>query len=109
MSLRERFGIETRPQASNVVEDGEFLYLRSQLIDLGATAEPRFASVTFVLGDRVVATISDDPEFRPFDAVLQRCKRRPSNAESPKRYCDFAANGLRPLGQSHRYVADAWY
>ena len=83
-ALRERFGIETRPQTGNVVEDGEFLYLRSQLIELGTNGEPRFASVTFALGDRVVATISDDPEFRPFGAVVQRCKRRPSNAESPK-------------------------
>ena len=84
VALRERFGIETRPQPANVIEDGEFLYLRSQLIELGANGAPRFASVTFVLGDRVVATITDDPEFRPFGAVLPRCKRRPSNAESPK-------------------------
>ncbi|HZA95239.1 MAG TPA: CorA family divalent cation transporter, partial [Burkholderiaceae bacterium] len=84
VALRERFGIETRLQPANVIEDGEFLYLRSQLIELGANGAPRFASVTFVLGDRVVATITDDPEFRPFGAVLPRCKRRPSNAESPK-------------------------
>ena len=84
VALRERFGIETRLQSANVIEDGEFLYLRSQLIELGANGAPRFASVTFVLGDRVVATITDDPEFRPFGAVLPRCKRRPSNAESPK-------------------------
>jgi magnesium transporter len=83
-ALRERFGIETRPQPANVIEDGEFLYLRSQLIELSANGAPRFASVTFVLGDRVVATITDDPEFRPFGAVLPRCKRRPSNAETPK-------------------------
>ena len=84
VALRERFGMETRLQPANVIEDGEFLYLRSQLIELGANGAPRFASVTFVLGDRVVATITDDPEFRPFGAVLPRCKRRPSNAESPK-------------------------
>ena len=83
-SLRERFGIETRPQVGNVVEDGEFLYLRSQLIVLGASGEPHFASVTFVLGDRFIATLSDEAEFRPFGAVLHRCKRKPSNAESPK-------------------------
>lgn len=84
LALRERFGIETRPQHGNVTEDGEFLYLRSQLIELGANGEPCFASVTFVLGDRVVATLTNDPGFRPFGAVLQRCKRRPSNTESPK-------------------------
>lgn len=83
-SLRERYGIETRRQPGNVVEDGGFLYLRSQLIALGADGEPRFANVTFVLGDRIVATLCDHAEFRPFGAVLQRCKRKPSNAESPK-------------------------
>ena len=83
-SLRERFGIDTRPQVGNVVEEDDLLYLRSQLIELGADGEPRFASVTFVLAERFVATLSDAAEFRPFNAVLHRCKRRPSNAESPK-------------------------
>ena len=68
----------------NVVEEDDLLYLRSQLIELGADGEPRFASVTFVLAERFVATLSDAAEFRPFNAVLHRCKRRPSNAESPK-------------------------
>ncbi len=38
-ALRERFGIETRPQLGNVVEDGELLYLRSQLVELGANGD----------------------------------------------------------------------
>jgi magnesium transporter len=83
-SLSERFGIDTRPQVGNVVEEDDLLYLRSQLIALGADGEPRFSSVTFVLGDRFVATLTDAAEFRPFGALLHRCKRRPSNAESPK-------------------------
>lgn len=83
-ALRGRFGIDTHPQVGNVVEEADFLYLRSQLIALGANGEPCFASVTFVLGDRVVATLTNDPDFRPFGVVLQRCKRRPSNTESPK-------------------------
>ncbi len=83
-ALRQRFGLETGAQAGNVVEDGELLYLRSQLVGLDAKGEPHFASVTFVLADRFIATLSDDGEFRPFGAVPQRCKRKPSNAESPK-------------------------
>ena len=82
--LRNRFGIETRVQPGNVVEDGDLLYLRSQLVGLGDNGDPHFASVTFVLADRLIATISDDAQFRPFGAVLQRCRRKPSNAESPK-------------------------
>ena len=83
-SLRARFSVDTRPQLGNVVEEGEFLYLRSQLVGLGANSEPHFASVTFVLGDHFIATVSDDAQFRPFVPVFQRCKRKPSNAESPK-------------------------
>jgi len=82
--LRERFGVDTRPQIGNVVEDGPTLYMRSQLVMLGSDGQPRFATVTFVLGERVVATLCDDAEFRPFGAVQQRCNRKPSNAESPK-------------------------
>ncbi len=77
-------GSDTRAQLGNVVEEGEFLYLRSQLVGLDANGQPHFASVTFVLGDRFIATVSDDSQFRPFVPVFQRCKRKPSNAESPK-------------------------
>jgi len=83
-TLRERFAIEIRSRVGNVVEYGGFLYMRSQLIALGADGAPRFANVTFVLGDRIVATVCDDAEFRPFGAVLQRCNRKPSNAESAR-------------------------
>lgn len=86
VTLRERFGIDTRPQPANVVEDGDLLYLRSQLIALGADGEPRFESVTFVLTERLVATLCGDPAFRPFGAVVHRCKRKPANAESPKAF-----------------------
>ncbi|MDQ3188084.1 MAG: magnesium transporter CorA [Pseudomonadota bacterium] len=83
-TLRTRYGIDTRALPGNVVEEDDLLYLRSQLIALGADDEPRFVSVTFVLGRRFVATLCDNAEFRPFSTVLQRCKRKPSNAESPK-------------------------
>ena len=107
-TVRERFGFETRPQPSNVVQDDEFLYLRSQLIGLGANGEPRFASVTFVLGERLVATINDDPELRPFGAILQRCRRRPSNAESPKALLRLLLQTANDRAASViDYVADA--
>src|SRR5688572_17024810 len=107
-ALRERFEIQTGRQVSNVVEDRDLLYLRSQLIELDAGEKPRFASITFVLGDRVVATITDDPDFRPFGAVLQRCKRRPSNAESPKALLRLLLHTANDRAASViDYVADA--
>ena len=83
-ALRERFGIDTQPHSSNVIDDGNFLYLRSQIVSLRPDGTPYFGFVTFVLGDRVVATLCDDPDFHPFAAALQRCTRKPSNAESAK-------------------------
>jgi magnesium transporter len=107
-ALHERFGIQTRRQVSNVVEDRDLLYLRSQLIELDPNEKPRFASITFVLGDRVVATITDDPDFRPFGAILQRCKRRPSNAESPKALLRLLLQTANDRAASViDYVADA--
>jgi magnesium transporter len=37
-----------------------------------------------VLADNFVATLCEAPAFRPFGVVLNRCSRKPSNAESPK-------------------------
>ena len=82
--LRERFAIETRSPVGNVVEDGALMYLRSQLIALAADGSALFANVTFVLAERFVATLCDEPGFRPFGVVLNRCSRKPSNAESAK-------------------------
>lgn len=82
--LRERFGIETGAQNSSVVEDGSFLYMRSELLTLDADGTPRFGRVTFVLGEQVVATLSDDKDFHPFGIALQRFNRKPIHAQSPK-------------------------
>ncbi len=83
-SLRERFGIEPRTPAGNVVEGDQLMYLRSLLIALPADGPPTFAPVTFVLAEKFVATLCDDPGFRPFGVVLNRCSRKPSNAENSK-------------------------
>lgn len=83
-SLQQRFGIETSPKNSSVVEDGNFLYMRSKLLALGGSGTPNFGDVTFALGDQVVAILSDDADFRPFEVALQRLRRKPANTHSPK-------------------------
>jgi magnesium transporter len=83
-SLRQRFGIDTGPQKSSVVEDGSVLYMRSQLFTLDANGIPRFGQVTFILGEQVVATLSDDGDFHPFDIAVQRLSRKTNNIQSPK-------------------------
>lgn len=83
-ALRARFGIETGAQNSSVVEDGNFLYMRSDLLTLDANGTPRFGRVTFILGERVVATLANDEDFHPFGVALQRLNRKPVNAQSPK-------------------------
>ncbi len=82
--LHERFGFDAKPQSGSVVEDARYLYMRARLIALDATGGPSFGTVTFVLGDHLVATICEQLDFQPFTIALQRCIRRPSHAESPK-------------------------
>jgi magnesium transporter len=82
--LRERFAVDARVQVSSVIEDDRYLYMRSQLLALATDGTPRFAMVTFALGETVVVTLSDVADFRPFGVALQRCTRRPNHAESPK-------------------------
>lgn len=83
-SLRERFGIDTGQKTGNIAEEADFLYMRSELLTLGADGTPRFGHVTFVLGERVAATLSAEGDFHPFEALLHRLTRKPNHAESPK-------------------------
>lgn len=84
MHLRERFAIDAKPQGGSVVEDARYLYMRARLIALDSKGMPIFGSVTFVLGDHLVATICEQPDFQPFTIALQRCIRRPSHADGAK-------------------------
>lgn len=83
-ALREQHGVEVQPPVGNVVEDGANLYMRSLLAMLGADGQPRFAPVAFALTGTVVVTLSAEADFHPFGPALQRCHRRPANAESAK-------------------------
>src|SRR4051812_7207348 len=83
-AVRVRFAIDTQPHSANVIDDGNFLYLRSQLVSLRSVGTFYFGLVTFALGDRIVATLCDDPDFHPFAPAFQRCGRKPSNAENAK-------------------------
>lgn len=84
LALRERFGIDARPQSDSIIEEDNFLYMRSQLVSLRPDGTPYFGFVTFVLSEQVVATLCADIDFHPFDAALQRGGRKPSNAENAK-------------------------
>lgn len=83
-NLDQRFGIDTGPQSSSVADDGNFLYMRSKLLALGADAIPGFGDVTFILGEQVVAILCDDSDFHPFEFALQRMNRKPYHVKSPK-------------------------
>ena len=83
-SLLQRFGVETASKNSSVVEDGQFLYMRSKLLALDASGAPHFGDVTFVLGEKVIAILCDDSDFRPFDIALSKLRRKPTNTQDPK-------------------------
>ena len=82
--LRQRFGIDTRPQGGSVSDDGTFMHMRAKLLRLGPDATPSFGDVTFMLSEKLVAILCEDPDFHAFDAALQRMNRRPNHARNPK-------------------------
>src|SRR5687768_11409787 len=83
-NLRQRFDIDTGPQSSSVAEDGTFMYMRAKLLRLGSDEAPSFGDVTFILGERLVAILCEDPDFHPFEPALQRMNRKPTHAKNPK-------------------------
>ena len=63
-------------------------------------AQPRFASVTFVLGDRVVATISDDPRVQAVGAVFAALQAQAEQCRKSQGFvATVATNGKRPRRQ----------
>lgn len=82
--IQQRFGLEISRKSSSVVEDGQFLYMRSKLLALDAGGSPHFGDVTFILGEHVVAILCDDADFRPFDIALSKLRRKPTNTQNPK-------------------------
>jgi len=82
--LKQRFGIDTTQQAGSVSDDGAFMYMRAKLLHLDSNGTPSFGDVTFMLGERLVAILCQDPDFHPFDTALQHMNRRPNHARNPK-------------------------
>jgi magnesium transporter len=83
-ALKSQFGIDTSTQHGSVVEEGNLMYMRTDLLTLDDSGTPRFGRVTFVLGEKLVATIANETDFHPFSAALQRLIRRPFNVHNPK-------------------------
>ncbi|MES0873657.1 magnesium transporter CorA family protein [Sinimarinibacterium thermocellulolyticum] len=90
--IRGRYGISPRSDAPGVLEEGDHLYIRTLLVSPQNGEDPRFQSVTFVIGETLVASFSAEP-YAPFDLALQRMQRRP-------RLVEGARDVLRRLLQS---------
>lgn len=82
--LRERFRVDPQLQHSSVHEDEDYLYLFAELVAMDENREPAFHRVTFVLGDRLLLTLHDSPEFAPINRALQRIARRANLADGSK-------------------------
>ncbi|HAI58691.1 MAG TPA: magnesium transporter CorA [Xanthomonadaceae bacterium] len=83
-ALRERFGIDPQLQHSSIHEDDDYLYVFAELVAMNEQRQPGFHRVTFVLGERLLVTLHDSPEFAPMQRALQRLGRRPALAADPK-------------------------
>lgn len=81
--IRGRYGISPRSDAPGVLEEGDYLYVRTTLAAPQNGHDPRFQPVTFVIGENLVASFSTDP-YAPFELALQRMQRRPKLVEGPR-------------------------
>jgi Mg2+ and Co2+ transporter CorA len=82
--LRQRYRIDPGAHRGSVVEENEYLYMRAYLVMPGAERAPKFGRVAFVLGERIIVTICDAPDFAPFGAATQRWGRRAAQIDSAK-------------------------
>lgn len=82
--LRARFNVDPQLQHSSVYEDDEYVYLFAELAAMNEKRQPEFHKVTFVLGDRLLATLHDTPEFTPLNRTLQRLARKGNQITNAK-------------------------
>ena len=80
--IRGRYGISPRGDAPGVLEEGDYLYVRTKLAAPQNGNDPRFEPLTFVIGETVVASFSNEP-YAPFELALQRMQRRPKQVHGP--------------------------
>lgn len=82
--LREHYKVDPQLQHSSVHEDEEYVYLFAEIVAMNEHREPEFHKVTFVLGDRLLVTLHDTPEFTPLSRALQRLARKSGLATDAK-------------------------
>jgi magnesium transporter len=82
--LRQRYRIDPGAHRGSVVEENEYLYMQAYLVMPGAEGAPKFGRAAFVLGERIIVTICDAPDFAPFGAATQRWGRRAAQIDSAK-------------------------
>lgn len=82
--LREHYRVDPQLQHSSAYEDEEYMYLFAQLVAMNEHHEPEFHKVTFVLGDRLLVTLHDTPEFTALDRAFRRLGRKGNQATDAK-------------------------
>ena len=82
--LRHRYNVDPQLQYTSVYEDEEYVYMFAEIVAMSERREPEFHKVTFVLGDRVLVTLHDTPEFTPLNRAFQRLGRKASLATDAK-------------------------
>lgn len=83
-TLRERYNVDAQLQHASVYEDEEYVYMFARIVAMNECREPEFHKVTFVLGDRLLVTLHDTPEFTPLNRAIQRLARKSSLATDAK-------------------------
>lgn len=81
--LRGRYGISPRVDAPGVLEEGDYLYVRTLLSAPNNGSDPAFHRMTFVVGEALIASFSSEA-YAPFELALQRMQRRPRNVDGPR-------------------------
>lgn len=82
--LRQHYNVDPQLQYTSVYEDEEYVYMFAEIVAMSERREPEFHKVTFVLGDRVLVTLHDTPEFTPLNRAFQRLGRKGSLATDAK-------------------------
>lgn len=83
-ALRLHYNIDPQLQHASVYEDEEYVYMFAEIVAMNERREAEFHKVTFVLGDRVLATLHDTAEFTPLNRAFQRLARKGNLATDAK-------------------------
>lgn len=82
--IKQFYAIHLTASHSREIEIDQYHYIQAELMMLDHRREPILGQMMFVLGESILITMTNTPQFFPFDYAIRRLNRKPMYFENPR-------------------------